>query len=255
MQPRISIVTAVKDEVHNLEGFFTSLGRLPFEVVMIDTGSTDGTLECLYGLQKTLPYPLHIGKFKEDPFHFGKAKNAAVNLATGDYVFVLDADERLSQELLDGLRDFVGRAQPEAVEFPRHDELVPHLRDPQVRLFKNGRGIRYGENEASRVHEKLSVMEVAVFEAPILHIQGQRHWLRNPSRIRQQLFLEVLKTPNTRGFVRECARGVLGFFYKFRKVYRDTYQDGFKGFMYALLKGWYDFLLHIKVGLKPRQKL
>lgn len=253
MRPTISIALTIKNEAHNLGSFFGSLGSLPSEVVVVDTGSTDGSVKLLNSHAHSLPYPVRIETFHEEPFHYGRAKNKAIMAATGAYIFVLDADERLTPQLCERLSAFLTERKPTAIKLPRQDELVPHLRDPQVRVFRNGAGIKYGEDEDSRVHERLSVSPDASLEVPFLHIQGPRHWLRNPGRIRQQLALEVLRTPNTRGLLRECARGVLGFGYKFKKIYRDTYRDGLRGFAYAFLKGWYDLLLHVKVGLKPRQ--
>ncbi|MEX1013380.1 MAG: glycosyltransferase family 2 protein [Waddliaceae bacterium] len=63
------------------------------EVLILDTGSTDSTLE------RAKPFP--NVKIHHSPFtHFGELKNKAADLATHDWIFSLDSDEICSQLLL-----------------------------------------------------------------------------------------------------------------------------------------------------------
>lgn len=66
--------------------------------------------------------------------------------------------------------------------------------------------------------------------------------------------MEIDRTQKVGGFVKHLIRGILGFFYKFRKIYfrKKAYKSGYIGFRYACMKGFYVFLLHVFVGLKPK---
>jgi glycosyltransferase involved in cell wall biosynthesis len=257
--PTISITTIVKNEVHNIDAFLQSIEKVADELVIVDTGSTDGTREALHKRAAASSFPIRIFELRLEPFHYGKAKNYAIARATGDYVLIIDADERVMPGLAAQVRDFLNREKPTAATILRIDDLLPHLKDaPQLRLFRTTAGLAYDSDEQaelSPIHERFSQpVPIAHLNEAIIHMQGSNHWLRRPSRIRPQLAIEVACTPNTGGFLRECARGILSFYYKFRKVYivQETWKDGWNGFRYAVLKARYYFLFHLLVGLKPR---
>mgnify|MGYP003950633079 CR=1 FL=1 len=78
----------VKDEIGGLERCIDSVAGLVDEIAVVDTGSTDGT----WPLVQTLS---HRHQQIEWPNHFGQARNAALDLASEDWVLVLDGDEVL----------------------------------------------------------------------------------------------------------------------------------------------------------------
>lgn len=88
----VSAVLIVKNEVHVLEPCLESLVEWVDEIVVLDSGSTDGTLELAarYGAK------VHI---REDWQGFGIQRQRAQSLATGDYILAIDADERISPDL------------------------------------------------------------------------------------------------------------------------------------------------------------
>jgi (heptosyl)LPS beta-1,4-glucosyltransferase len=125
------------------------------EIIVVDTGSTDRTLEMC---QKYTP---HV--YSRPWEGYAPAKNAALALATGAWILSLDADERVS----DGLRREISalQRQPTATlaagyaiprrnflwgQWLRYGGLYP---DYQVRLFKRGKG-RF---TLRRVHESLAI--------------------------------------------------------------------------------------------------
>ena len=84
----ISLCMIVKNENHNLSRCLESVKDLVDEMVIVDTGSTDGTVE----ISKS--YGAKVGFFAwcDD---FAAARNHSLSLATGDWILVLDADEEL----------------------------------------------------------------------------------------------------------------------------------------------------------------
>ena len=89
-RPRVSLTMIVKNEEHNLPDCLASVRDLVDEAVVIDTGSTDRTREV------AARFGCVVGEF---PWidHFAAARNAALERATGDYAFWMDADDRLDE--------------------------------------------------------------------------------------------------------------------------------------------------------------
>lgn len=254
----VSVVTVVKNEAHNIGAFLDSIDGFADELVLVDTGSTDTTLDLLRARMPALSFKvqLHEG-LRLNPYHHGKAKNYSIERGTCDYIFILDADERLSEALKKNLKRFLSEKRPVLVAMQRQDELVPHLLDPQQRVLLRDAHIRYKEDGGAIVHcEFKNAVDPVRFEYPIYHLQGENHWLRHPTRFMGQMRLEALGAHNTRGLLREMYRGINGFYYKFKRIYKDkqAYKDGWNGFAYAFLKSTYSVLLHVLIGLKPREK-
>lgn len=100
--PTISLCMIVKNEEQFLEKCLESVCRYVDEIVIVDTGSEDGTVEI-------------AERFTENVYHhpwedsFSKARNIALQYATCDWVFQIDGDEELlpggGEELLKSVRD------------------------------------------------------------------------------------------------------------------------------------------------------
>jgi len=84
----ISLCMIVKNESHNLSRCLDSVKDLVDEMIVVDTGSTDNTVDIAKG------YGAKVGFFEwcDD---FAAARNHSLSLASGDWILVLDADEEL----------------------------------------------------------------------------------------------------------------------------------------------------------------
>jgi len=254
-KPTLSVVLMIRDHKHEIEGFFRTIEGLADELILLDTGSTDGSLDLVDTFAKSSSFSVKVfhrfGYHTENP-----TRQFGVDQAESEYVFQLDADERLTDAFRQKLKPFLREHQPDVVNIPRIDELVPHLHDIMVaRLFRKNSGAHF-EGGPLVVHPFVRFSATPLlFPEAVLHMQGRDHWLRRPHRIFTQLGREVEAEPNTRGLLREMYRGMAGFYYKFRKTYyqQGTRQDGKAGFKFAMLKGLYVFLFHLFVGLKPRE--
>src|SRR5689334_266361 len=101
---RVSLTMIVRDEEANLPRCLESAFGLFDEVVIVDTGSTDRTAD----IARSYGASVSAFRWVDD---FAAARNAALGLATGDYIFWMDADETLDRPdretlrlLLDALR-------------------------------------------------------------------------------------------------------------------------------------------------------
>ena len=85
----ISLCCIAKNEAHNLPVLFKSIEGCFDELILVDTGSTDDTVE----KAKELGFKVF---YFDWVFDFAKARNYAFSKATSDYVMWIDLDDSLS---------------------------------------------------------------------------------------------------------------------------------------------------------------
>jgi glycosyltransferase involved in cell wall biosynthesis len=93
----ISVVIITKNASSTIGATLSSLKEFK-EVIIYDSGSIDNTLDIINSYKNTF---LYSGDF----FGFGDTKNHAISLSSNDWIFSLDADESISDELIKSLND------------------------------------------------------------------------------------------------------------------------------------------------------
>ncbi len=99
MSHKVSAVLIVKDGAKTIKRCIESLGGLD-EVLIYDTGSTDGTQDICRKLSATVAQAKEV-----KPFHFGSARNAAMDHAKHAWILTIDADEILREGSLSAIRN------------------------------------------------------------------------------------------------------------------------------------------------------
>lgn len=88
--PRASVTVLTKNPGNRfratLDAVFTQEYSAAFEVVMVDSGSTDGTLDL------ARQYPVRIHSIRPDEFNFGRTRDYAFSLAKGDVIVAISQD-------------------------------------------------------------------------------------------------------------------------------------------------------------------
>jgi len=87
-RPGISICMVVKNEEELLPDSLKGVSELADEIVVVDTGSSDRTVE----IAKRFGAKVAQHPWNDD---FSEVRNASLQLATGDWIMILDADERV----------------------------------------------------------------------------------------------------------------------------------------------------------------
>ncbi len=150
MPKTLSVALITLNEAANLPRALASV-RWANEIVVVDSGSTDATLEiaCAAGARV----------LTESWKGFAAQKNSAIGHATGDWILSLDADEEVSPELAREIQSLLaGEPAFAAYRIPRLNHFLGRpLRhggywpDPKLRLFRRG-AARFQEQP---VHETM----------------------------------------------------------------------------------------------------
>jgi predicted Zn-dependent protease len=139
----------VKDEEANLPTCLTSAADLVGEVVVIDTGSTDRSRDVARS------FGARVFDFSWVD-SFSAARNESLRHATGDWIFWLDADDRLDEMNRARLRSLFGGLGDEVAAYVMNyvspwDAVGGATHVQQARLFRNHPQIRWQH----RVHEQI----------------------------------------------------------------------------------------------------
>src|ERR1700761_6858888 len=90
----VSLCMIVRNEEGFLGDALASVQGVVDEICIVDTGSTDGTV----AIAQSAGARIEFISWRDD---FAYARNAALDMATGAWIFVLDADERLAPDSRD----------------------------------------------------------------------------------------------------------------------------------------------------------
>lgn len=104
---RISLCMIVRDEERDLPRLLASVQPHVDEVCLVDTGSTDRTVE----LARAAGARVATHSWSDD---FSAARNASLAMATGDWILVLDADEALEDPQARAILEAFAAANPGA---------------------------------------------------------------------------------------------------------------------------------------------
>lgn len=218
-RPTVSICIIVKNERDNLPSLIDNVSSFADEVIIVDTGSSDGSLIILTREAEINPKVKIHSYSANGNFHYGIAKNFAIKKANKDYIIILDADERLSEEFKINLLSFLQSKTPEVARVRRIDDLVPHLVEYPERIIKNNKNIFYRDDEMGRVHESLLHPHVPVlYDFVVHHSKGDKHQLIAPHKGLFQLELQIERIPKTKTFLGHFIRGVWYFFTDLKKI-------------------------------------
>ncbi len=194
---RISQCMIVKNEEKNIERALSWGREIMWEQIVVDTGSTDRTIE----IAKDLGAKVYSFPWTDD---FSAAKNHAIEIAKGDWICFLDADEymmsedaRKLKELLDGLeKDAFDGISTGWQQLNGEGKIFAS--GTQIRFFRNQSDIRYRR----RIHEQLESLSgrdlkvgdaVAAFSIFHTGYQGEGETKNTKSSRNRRLILEELK--------------------------------------------------------------
>ena len=155
----LSLSMIVRDEAAQIEDCLRSVQGFADELVVVDTGSSDDTVaraQALGARVEQIPWP----------GDFAPARNQALQWVSGDWVLVLDADERLRPEAWAPLRALMAQPDVLLINLLRHERGAAQSPYSNVsRLFRRHPAIEWSRAYHSMVDD--SVAEL---------LQREPHW-------------------------------------------------------------------------------
>jgi (heptosyl)LPS beta-1,4-glucosyltransferase len=236
---RLAGVVITYNESEHIQACLESL-VFADERLVFDSFSTDNTVSIV---QK-----MGVSVLQRKFDNFANQRNAALEALQGkvDWVLFVDADERVTPELAQEVRDVIALPKYAGWRIPRHNYLFGKLTkgagwypDYQTRLLKIG-SAHY--DPTRKVHEVVNLQgEEGTIKAPFIHYnykdvcqfhQKQQRYVAYDAQI---LFEEGIR-PKPHNYILQPLRH---FWWRF--VTLKGYQDGLHGLHLSLLMGWYEF--------------
>jgi len=222
----VAAVVITKNEERNITACLESLNWVD-EMIVVDAESTDRTVELAKAYTPKVLVRVWPG--------YGPQKNFAMAQASADWILIVDADERVTDELRAEIQTLLQKPGPAiAYRIPRRNFYygcwirgAGQYPDPQLRLVRKGRG-RYNDLP---VHEHLEV------DGPIGELHGHLDHHTHPTVLSHELKIERYSTLAAEERIRsgEPEAGwyhlVINPFWTFVKFYlfRLGYRDGLPG--------------------------
>jgi glycosyltransferase involved in cell wall biosynthesis len=236
--PRLSVTVIALNQEANLGPCLASVSFAD-EIVVVDTGSTDRTVELARAAGARVVATAWQG--------FAGTKNFALDQASGDWVFVLDTDERVPEALREEILAVVRNDGPlNGYRVPRKNYFggrwirrLGWYPDYTLRLFRRDRG-RFRDRE---VHEELEVAgSVGTLQTPLDHYSYNNldEYAARQERYARLAAAEMAKTG------RRSRPGELAWrpFLTFLNLYffKQGFLEGSLGIKLALQGSRYNFL-------------
>lgn len=250
----ISVVLVNFNEAKKLERCFKSLAGFADEIVVLDLGSTDGSVEICK------KYKAKVFRHDFVPF-VEKVRNYAVSKTQGGWILVLDPDEMISEILKEKLKQIVSEDIYQAVNIPRKNIFFGHWithtnwwPDKHVRFFKKGQ-TKWGDKIHQYPEVSGKILDLENREDLAIRHFGYETVAEFLDRQNRYSAIEVenLYTEGVRfswsSFFWQPAREFLVRFIK-----HAGFLDGFYGFALTVLMMIYQLQVMIKLWELERKK-
>lgn len=235
MKQKISVTLAVFNEENHLRECLESVKDLSWEIVIVDGGSTDQTIQIAKEFGARI-----IETENLQNFHINK--NKAIDAALGDWVLQLDADEIVTRELKEEIQKVVEDQKYNGYWIPRRNFFLTRFLtkggqypDYTLRLYRKGKGRLPGKD----VHEQAIVEgEVGYLKNDLLHMRDKNFsiYLSRFKRYTDLLASQLKDNGQTVNLISFVDYMFIKPTFWFIKAYirHRGFVDGFAGFVFAL---------------------
>lgn len=246
MKNRISIVLAVYNEENNLRNCLDSVKDLAWEIVVVDGGSKDKTVEIAKQFNARIIQT-------NNPPNFHINKNKAIDQAKGEWILQLDADEILTPQLIEEIKKAVN-SDMDGFWIPRKNFFLGRFLtkggqypDYTLRLYRGGKG----KLPAKDVHEQAEVIgKVDYLKNDLLHLRDRNfsNYMERFNRYTNLLSTQIIN-PNFFDYL--FIKPIFWFMKSY--VRHRGYVDGFPGFIFALFSSFRFSVAYIKRCIKKEK--
>lgn len=245
---KISATIITYNEEKNIERCLKSLQGIADEIIVVDSYSTDRTMEICNKYDAII--------FQNAFEGYSQQKNFAISKTSFDLILSLDADEAISEELKTSIIDAKNQWNFNACSFNRLTNFCGSwikfggwYPDKQLRLWDKN----YGKWNKSLIHEKVELIP----EAKLVHIKGDLlHFsyytiteyisqINKFSDLKADELIRKGKKPNIINFTfKPFVKFIINF------IIKKGILDGHYGFVIAISSAYADFITYVKVKHK-----
>jgi tetratricopeptide (TPR) repeat protein len=251
----LSLSMIVRNEEARLAACLASVKGLADELVVVDTGSTDGTIAVAEAAGARV-------ERIEWPGDFAPARNRAMDFLSGDWVLVLDADEQLRPEVIPSIKALMAQPDVLVINLLRYElgaAMAPYSN--VSRLFRRHPGIRWSKPYHSMIDDSVQVLleqephwRIADCREPAILHDGYRPELLagtdKAERLRQAMQSELERHPGDPyasaklgGLLISDGQHQEAVALLRRALDQDSMQDGER----------YELLLHLALAVTPSE--
>lgn len=249
---KLSAVIITYNEEEHLEKCLGSLKHVVDEIIVVDSFSTDRTVEICKANSVTIIQQKFLGYIEQ--------KNFALSKATNNYILSLDGDEALSEELKESILEtkknwindgyYCNRLNNYCGQWIYHSDWYP---DRKLRLFKKDAGEWKGLNP----HDRFTLNN----PKNLGKLKGNlHHWIYRDYKEHNEK-IEIFSTIAAKSYFEEGKRSTIWkIIYRpiwaFFKAYflRLGFLDGLNGFIICVQTYNVTFLKYIKLFELQRKK-
>jgi glycosyltransferase involved in cell wall biosynthesis len=233
----VSVVLITLNEADRLPRCLASLPS-GVEIIVLDSESRDGTVACAE------KYGARVAQRVFDTY--SAQRNAAIAMASREWVFSLDADEELSPELAQQLQQLSalpisvsGLTVPRALVFMGRTMRFGRTVDHPLRIFRRTQGQFVGA-----IHETVSLASGAIQSARgrLLHhsYRDLTDYLARLNRYTSLIAEQKSESVSWLHVIRPWTEFVT------RYVFKLGFLDGYPGYAYAWLSSLYAYMKYAK---------
>lgn len=263
MLPNLSVVVITRNEASRIKACLEAV-RWADEIIVVDSGSTDGTVQIATNLGARVVHHDFAG--------YGAQKNVAVSLATASWVLSIDADEIVTEALSISIRRVI--MSPEELTGKKHNssgEILPAAYRFRRRFVFLGKVFRHGSDSVDhpirlfrRTKARFSddlVHESLIVDGPIAEIDGEmlHHSYETLSQYFQKfdrytdLAAEQLFAKNSRR--NSLLTALLQPLYFVRHyILGGHILNGWHGFIWSIFSSWYPVVKIAKLEALRRSR-
>ncbi len=244
---KLSIGLITYNEEKNLARTLDSIIEIANEIIIVDSGSTDKTLE--------IADRYNASVYSEEWKGYGMQKNSVIEKCGGEWILLIDADEEISRDLRNKIKEIISDKNSKKIYKPnftavcfgkriKHGGWSNHYR---IRLFQKGAG-KYNDRE---VHEKfITNEEIGILKEEIYHhtYEDLEDYFNKFNRYTSESANQYKKQNKKKSFV----LFYLDSLFKFFKMYvlKLGFLDGYEGYLLAKLSSFYVFTKYAKLKEK-----
>lgn len=173
---KISANIIVKNESFFLPYTLESIYKVVDEILILDNGSDDDTIEKINIFKSKVDIPVHI--YENTSLDFAFLRNLLMEKSIGDWIFIADGDEVFytdGKHSILTIKEYLEKLHPSITAmwiqfyhfYGSFNHIINHVPHAARRFIKNGMGINWGYDIKDKlIHEVLKGDKLKLFNSP-----------------------------------------------------------------------------------------